>query len=342
MSEITLSNLVQKFNHKYRGDSWPFDFIEQAHFAHGLPVDASRRLFKKSINLVEVEVFSYCNRRCWHCPNSVIDRQTKNIYLDKGLYEKILNDLKSIDYDKTFACSHYNEPLADDIILERISLARRSLPRALIHINTNGDYLTREFLARLYDAGLRSIIVMAYTDNGESYDDEKTRASSARLMEKIGVSLSMTEDTPGENIGFFGRFKDMRINMHGRNFLSNGTNRGGLVPIPSRYTRLSPCLIPFNRITIEYDGSVMPCCNLRGDHPDHRAHIISRLGKDSGNIFEIYVSAVYVNWRRKVARYGPKDRPCDICHFAEQKISGRVIQKVESYYKKRGFYGEEE
>ena len=41
--------------------------------------------------MVEVEVHSYCNRVCWFCPNSFIDRKTKTYYLNENLYLKYDN-----------------------------------------------------------------------------------------------------------------------------------------------------------------------------------------------------------------------------------------------------------
>ena len=34
----------------------------------------NKDLFKKHLKLIEIEVFSFCNRKCWYCPNSYIDR----------------------------------------------------------------------------------------------------------------------------------------------------------------------------------------------------------------------------------------------------------------------------
>ena len=38
-------------------------------------------IFQRAVRMVEIEVFSYCNRRCWFCPNATIDRISKNIYM---------------------------------------------------------------------------------------------------------------------------------------------------------------------------------------------------------------------------------------------------------------------
>ena len=58
----------------------------------------NKKLFKNNLKLIEIEIFSYCNRICWFCPNSFIDRRTINIEMKDDHYEKILTDLAEIDY----------------------------------------------------------------------------------------------------------------------------------------------------------------------------------------------------------------------------------------------------
>ncbi len=40
--------------------------------------EAAREIFAKTINRVEMETHSYCNRRCSYCPNVVGDRLGAN------------------------------------------------------------------------------------------------------------------------------------------------------------------------------------------------------------------------------------------------------------------------
>lgn len=61
-----------------------------------LDADAKRALFKRNVDLVELEPRAYCNRTCSFCPNATIDRLTVKTHLDHGLYETVLDDLASI------------------------------------------------------------------------------------------------------------------------------------------------------------------------------------------------------------------------------------------------------
>ncbi len=304
------------------------NLIEKSHFVYGLSHNESRRLFKKSIFLVEIETFSFCNRKCWFCPNAVIDRVSNNIYLDSELYKKILLDLQSIDYGRTVSYGRYNEPLADNIILERISLARKLLPKARLHISTNGDYLTRTLLSKVYNAGLRNISIQVYLDNGRSYSDMAANTACIDMMKKIEIMLRKVSFVHNRITKFCGRFRDMDITMSSRNFLLDGVNRGGLVDIPSLYIRTLPCYAPFVAMYIDYNGSVMPCCNLRSDYKGHQQYMLSSLNLKDSDIFNAYSAQTAAAWRRKVIRFGLKESPCNDCHFREVKFFKSVIDKV--------------
>ena len=59
-------------------------------------LETKKRIFKENVCLVEIGIFSYCNRKCWFCPNSIIDRHSNNIELREDIFLKILNELKGI------------------------------------------------------------------------------------------------------------------------------------------------------------------------------------------------------------------------------------------------------
>src|SRR6266508_4447204 len=80
--------------------------------------EAKRALFKKNVTLVELEPHAYCNRTCSFCPNSTLDRLTVKSHLDVSVYERILHDLRSIDYRHVLRFARYSEPMAHDHIYE--------------------------------------------------------------------------------------------------------------------------------------------------------------------------------------------------------------------------------
>ena len=71
----------------------------------------NKQIMKKNLTQVEIEIFSYCNRTCWFCPNSIIDRHSENHFMPEEQYLKILEQLKEINYSNIITYSRYNEPL---------------------------------------------------------------------------------------------------------------------------------------------------------------------------------------------------------------------------------------
>lgn len=292
----------------------PFDFIVEEHFCAIGDRDAAMRLFSSSVNMVEIEVFSYCNRRCWFCPNSVIDRQSTTEYMPEASYLRILEQLGEIGYRNMISYSRYNEPLADRIILRRLAQARQTLPGALLHTNTNGDYLTPAYLDDLIDAGLRSLNIQIYLGNDDRYDHERMRTKLHHTLDRLKLSGDVVTDEPGVWIEATAEHRGLRMRIYARNFDLNGCSRGDSVPIHMATRRTSPCLSPFHHVYIDYDGKVMPCCNLRSDVPAHAEAIVADLSDDA-DLFLVYASRTMAGWRRSLVGFAPKSGFCATCSF---------------------------
>jgi MoaA/NifB/PqqE/SkfB family radical SAM enzyme len=313
----------------------PFDFIADDHFR---PIQDRREaisLFRRSVNMVEIEVFSYCNRRCWFCPNAIVDRQSKTEYMPEALYLRLLDDLAEADYRQMISYSRYNEPLADRIILRRIEQARRRLPDAILHTNTNGDYLTPAYLAELADAGLRSLNIQIYLGNDDRYDHERMRTKLLRTIEHLALNAPIVRDEPGRWLEAATETAGIRLRIYARNFELNGCSRGDSVPIQLAYRRTSPCLSPFHHVYIDFNGKVMPCCNLRSDVPGHANAIVDDLN-DAADLFLVYAGETMAAWRRSLIGFERKSGHCSTCSFvtyedtAEHRaIHGQLLQSAD-------------
>jgi len=93
------------------------------------------------IRLIEIELHSYCNRKCSFCPNSYIDRKSFKTELNEDIFLNLLNELSEQGFKNYISFSRYNEPLSDRPLLEkRIKQIRNILPDTTLVMNTNGDY----------------------------------------------------------------------------------------------------------------------------------------------------------------------------------------------------------
>ena len=162
--------------------------------------EASKRLFQQTVQRIEVETHSYCNRRCDYCPNAIGDRLGENQRMADDLWFLLLDNLREINYRGNFIFTSYNEPLADRMILQRIREAREHLPQARLMIYSNGDYLDRAYLADLAASGLNYLHVSIHTRPGDKYGDVPALNHIAKLVKRTGGSVSYKTLRPNEFI----------------------------------------------------------------------------------------------------------------------------------------------
>lgn len=275
--------------------------------------EISNKVPFSELKKIEIEIFSYCNRQCWFCPNSLIDRHSENIIMDEDLYLKILYELQKINFSGQISYSRYNEPLSHfDIFLERLYQAREILPNALLHTNTNGDFLKKPMLKQLYDAGLRSLDIQSYLREDEEFNRRNIRAKIEKRAANLDVKCNIVKYNTDMVEGNF-KYKDMNLVMRARDFRINGNNRAGSLETIKPVKREKPCWIPFKDIYIDYNGNLMPCCNMRSDVEGHKKFIMGNVNNNS--LEEIFNNENYKKMRDILKKDNIKLYPCNECNF---------------------------
>ena len=290
------------------------DGIAAGHLTHD-PLrsrDAKKRLFKSAIKLIEFEPHAYCNRQCPFCPNAVLDRMDDKPTMNFETYRSAISELAEIDYSGVVRFARYCEPLACRTIGEYVATARRALPHAEIDIVSNGDYLNRALLATLADAGLTtlriSIYPKAYVWNHDQAAEQLRKVAAnagleARLEHRDDCRMRWSLAHP-----------TIKIVAQATDFATVGYDRGQSMAalVDKAYQRTSPCPFVFQNLTVDFDGAVMPCCNLRGDDPAQRKYMVGQLGS-STSIFDVYSSEALTAWRRSMVEVSAKAAPCSTC-----------------------------
>lgn len=267
---------------------------------------------KKNLKVIEVEVFSYCNRVCWFCPNSFVDRRTTNHVMPENTYLHILSQLRDIEYSGDVTYSRYNEPTAKkDIILTRLAQARQYLPHANLKTNSNGDYITKDYLVQLRDAGLNELFMQQYDLNPNTFDYENNKQLMEKKLTKLGLPFEILKDIPGYKIEYKVHFEGMRVQLRARNFVEDGSSRGNTINLANDYIRTQRCLQPFNNMYIDYTGKVMVCCALRSDIDSHHDGLMGDVNERS--LADIFTSTAYDSWRNHHLTDGPKEGVCKSC-----------------------------
>ena len=252
----------------------------------------------EKLRLIEIELFSYCNRTCSWCPNSYIDRQSKVEYLNRNILISLLEELKKNNYQGKFSFSRYNEPFAySNYLRDSIKLIKQYFPHSTIVSNTNGDYINESILKNML---IDELTIMDYDYKGRDFVLQKLHEWNVDNIKEY-------------NHYFVGEYNNKKI-LYYYSWLevANISDRGGNLIEYSKIIRETPCYEPLYFIGINYDGTVSPCCNVRNDCDNH-TYILGDLNKNT--LSELLESDMYLNFVKRVtsAEY-TYDMPCYYCN----------------------------
>ena len=294
------------------------NLLTKAAFVNVLPAELvddnvsigqARELFARFVDQVEIENHNFCNRICWFCPNSYIDRRSRLRLMTDGLFTKILSDLAEIDYDGNLTWSRYHEALADASIFPRIAAARRSLPRATLVVISNGDYMDSTTLPKLEAAGVDRLILDLYLPDGKERDRNAMAKGLRQFRRRTGLELE--QSGPVNYAIPSSRIKaTLEIPCYTKDTIST---RGGLVEVPklAAYRRRAVCLAPVRHVVVDYNGRGMLCCQTRSDAPPHANAIIGDLNDTNYGLFHMYRDLGAA--RRALLGPGKKSGVCRSC-----------------------------
>jgi MoaA/NifB/PqqE/SkfB family radical SAM enzyme len=276
--------------------------------------DKNKELLANNLSLIEIETFSFCNRVCWFCTNTIVDRKSVEHYMPEGVYSRLLDQLAEINFKGELTFSRYNEPLArKDYILKKISEAREKLPNAILRTNTNGDYLTSSYIEELADAGLDQLWIQQYLRNDERYEHSEVRRRADKTLERIGFvdNHKVLTDIDGCKLEYELPHPKMTIHLRARNFGMDGSSRGGILDLASGYQRTEPCKQVHENMYIDWNGTVMVCCEMRSEIKEHGSGVMGSVLHSK--LWDIFTSKNYNSWRKHHEGVSPKTGACKEC-----------------------------
>ena len=277
----------------------------------------SAKLFKKNITSVEIGTHNYCNRTCTFCPlslDSVNRRDMRNtIFMKDEVYENIMKQLASIDFSGRLDFSRYHEPTSHkDYIIEKIKIARSYLPNADISLNTNSDYMNKEYHQQLLEAGVSNFAFQAYMKNGATaFDEDEVFKRINKICDKLGAPRIEKEGQQNKEWIIHKLPDRFKGKIHARNYWNNGVNRAGTV-LDTNYTRTQPCTSMNKGVYIDYNGSMTACCDMLTPEL-HSKWEVGNLEKET-DLFLNYTSKFYTAFRDRItkAQWYPNS-PCIKC-----------------------------
>lgn len=290
---------------------------------YDVPGNLRGELFRKYVSVVNIETSSYCNRRCEYCPVGQERTPKSQHYLDELVFQKIIEELALISYNHVFALNLFNEPLADEGLLQKIQYIKDHCAKSKVFFNSNGDYLTRELLESLIDTGVDQMLITLHTAPGERYEDERKRQELSKLGKRLRLELPTTAFEPGRNLTSDQSYRGMRLLVAANNWAVFGNDRGGTVQSLSKKAQDKPCMVPFREIAIAHDGIVRQCFNIYDSENPY-----GDMRTDS--LVDVYFSDGMVRLRRGLLCFGEKEAPHNSCSSPDLVVpeSERETQEI--------------
>jgi len=191
---------------------------------------------------VNIETTTYCNRKCYFCPNKDMDK-TRQMRMAPATILHIIAELVEVGYKGRVHPYMNGEPLEDPLIVDVVEWIREKLPTNHIALSTNGDFLTPELMDALLTAGLSELQVSCYDDVHKP------------------ILKHYWNNTP-RYVGrvFFTKTDDLDEQCF--------YNRGGNVPeIKCNYDKTEGCWWVGKKLPIDWQGNVLVCCSdFYGEH----------------------------------------------------------------------------
>jgi organic radical activating enzyme len=229
-----------------------------------------------------------CNGTCSFCGASSLRDKRKLKILPREVFEKILEELVRLDYGGRITMQGLNEPFMDKRMVWFCQQINEKLPKARIHIITNGTLLSQEMLWELLPI-IKKLHINCYNDE-------------LKISASVSGHYRILEDNP-----YRGKVK---ISLRKQNELLSqiGLNECGRT---LKSTIDCSCILPFNTISIAPSGKVNLCM---ADLQD-----VSAVGSVwNSSLVEIWYGQALNERREKIARgrcHLDFCRTCDVFCF---------------------------
>ena len=330
---FNLLNLSQKMEQYFQVEAFA-NSLGKLHFIQNeATAEEKKYFFIHQLSDVEIETHSFCNRACSFCPNSQFSRFDKSQIMDESIFKKVMDELNLLGFKGTIQLNRYNEPLALDLIFDRVEYACKQLPYAYIGFHSNGDFVTKDKLNRLQEAGLDFIAISRYIDFSKDRQKQSARAKSdcQEYIRKLGLEARQIVEA-GSLVRYLVTIQKMKVFVFVGDAESRWVDRGGTLKDYASKVRVSPCYNPFRKIFIDWTGDVLPCCNLRADLALHKPYILGNIDKQT--LQDIFYSQAANKIRRYLVGFSEKDGACKTCQFGVYAYSRQAESCINSVLKK--------
>jgi radical SAM protein with 4Fe4S-binding SPASM domain len=196
------------------------------------------------LTTVELNVTELCNRKCVFCPrHDPAVYPNKKLHMDHKIIDRLIEQLKENSYRGSIHISGFGEPLLNPHILDYIVHIKQELSECFVELTTNGDFLTHDKIDKIRNYVDRIVV--------DCYDSEQ------QMLERIDSYKNIQFEKYYIRRLWMESKKSIDVTMQEWNF----NNRAGAVKNIDFTCKQQQCYIPFYRITIDWNGNIVLCCN---------------------------------------------------------------------------------
>ncbi len=216
---------------------------------------------------LDIEITSRCNLRCTYCDKLPVLPRSKIGDMDIQLFKRIIDEGARHNLWGV-KLSYRGEPLLHPQIFEMIAYAKEKGVLD-IYFNTNGTLLSRPVAKELIASGLDRISVSVDGIDPEFFNRERVGADFAKVTDNIAYLMQARNEAlvlyprvrvqtvrlPNFDLAAYREFWAKRVDeVAAIDFKEGKTRKKGII-----YAWGCPQL--WQRMTIEWDGTIHPCNN---------------------------------------------------------------------------------
>lgn len=188
-------------------------------------------------DVILIETHNECTRTCWFCKFGQERQDAHRLQMSWPIIERIVGNLRDLDYRGRISWFWINEPLMDPRILDIIEYTRRECPHAFLSLVTNGDLLNEALYKDLRRSGLDALGISIYDTPAAKRAEQISRDDRLVLMDMRQVHPPRLENRAGN------------IKRHARLFDDS-----------KRQWLHKSCERPFSMMTVNAKGQAVLCC----------------------------------------------------------------------------------
>jgi radical SAM protein with 4Fe4S-binding SPASM domain len=251
---------------------------------------------------IELSLIDVCNRSCNFCPKSDISIAPDTYQkMELSLIDKLINDLKKINFQGAFCLCGYGEPMLHKNLIEIIN---KLGSLGGVEIITNGDLINEKSLTDLYKSKATRILISLY-------DGPEQLIKFKDLIKKLNIP----EDFVILRDRWYSDKQDYGVKLTNR----VGTVNVGNQPKANDYLNRK-CFYTAYQTLVDWDGNMYLC-----PQDWQRKYAMGNIMQK--NFFDIWNGKVLSKYRKSLLNGNRNLSPCNKCN-ADGTVYGEKHYEV--------------